>query len=325
MNTKNIQNIGLGLVAAFALVFTMNSGGSQKASILDSVEPKNTWAETKISEKILQEEETEEETSPVKGEVFFENFETEEKEYVVKKQDSSLGDRLTEEEMGQMLDSLWGPSFEKEEISQKEKEDISLPFSEEGGVLENTSKERVNVLSLSSDTSSKEVESIDAEKEVKKVPQKTASVQKTTPVSTPKTASPPKKAVVPPAPVRKEEAPKAEEPIKEAPKPASKNVSGYTDGTYSATGSYKTSSGTLEKISVSITLHSGFIRDIRVDALSTNTQERDMQHLFAADVRSYVLDTHIDKVPKFSAIDGGSYVPKGFSRALESIKIQSKK
>lgn len=216
-----------------------------------------------------------------------------------------LSDRMTDEEIAATFAGLWAP--------EPTEEDISPPKSKPDEVKKEKSYDLAEEIT--------EVKSISAtkKKEINK-----EEIKKKTKVTSPL----PKKITHPPVSTHTTTTPKknttAQKIASPTPAPQNKKQKEYKNGTYTAIGSYKTTEGIHESISVRTTLESGIIKNIVVAPLSNDAHERQMQATFAKDVSAYVIEEHIDNVPVFSAVNGGSFVPKGFERAIASIKAQAK-
>ena len=93
----------------------------------------------------------------------------------------------------------------------------------------------------------------------------------------------------------------------------------YTDGTYSATGTYTSPAGE-ESISVELTLKDDVVTDVTVEALATDPTSLDLQELFIEGIDAEVLGLPLDDIELKSAVNGASLTPEGFMDALDSIK-----
>ena len=92
----------------------------------------------------------------------------------------------------------------------------------------------------------------------------------------------------------------------------------YTDGTYTADGSYQAPSGT-ESITVELTLVDDTITDITVTPHATNPTAKGMQTNFAGGIADQVVGQDIDKL-NVTRVSGSSLTSGGFKIAIAAIK-----
>ncbi|HEX7834368.1 MAG TPA: FMN-binding protein [Pseudolysinimonas sp.] len=92
----------------------------------------------------------------------------------------------------------------------------------------------------------------------------------------------------------------------------------YTDGTYTADGSYQAPSGT-ESITVELTLTDDKITDITVTPHATNPTAKGMQTNFAGGIADQVVGQDIDKL-NVTRVSGSSLTSGGFKIAIAAIK-----
>ena len=102
---------------------------------------------------------------------------------------------------------------------------------------------------------------------------------------------------------------------------AAASTGDYKDGTYSATGSYRTPGGQ-ESIDVEVTLAGGVISDASVTQNATGGEAEEYQDKFTAAYKSEVVGKKIDEV-SLSRIAGSSLTPLGFNTALDTIKSEA--
>jgi len=95
----------------------------------------------------------------------------------------------------------------------------------------------------------------------------------------------------------------------------------YTDGQYSATGSYVTPDGQ-ESIQVNVTVKNDTIVDASVAPLSRSSTSWQYQEIFAQNFQPYVVGKPIDSV-SLNWVSGASLTPRGFNEALSQIKAQA--
>ena len=92
----------------------------------------------------------------------------------------------------------------------------------------------------------------------------------------------------------------------------------YTDGTYTADGSYQAPSGT-ESITVELTLADDTITDITVTPHATNPTAKGMQTNFAGGIADEVVGQDIDQL-NVTRVSGSSLTSGGFKIAIAAIK-----
>lgn len=97
--------------------------------------------------------------------------------------------------------------------------------------------------------------------------------------------------------------------------------SSYKDGSYTANGNYTSPAGE-EEVEVSVTLEDGVIVATETTPLTENSTSIRYQTLFADNYAERVVGKNIDEV-ELDVVSGSSLTPKGFSEALEEIKLQA--
>jgi uncharacterized protein with FMN-binding domain len=95
----------------------------------------------------------------------------------------------------------------------------------------------------------------------------------------------------------------------------------YTDGTYTADGSYQAPSGT-ESITVELTLADDTITDITVTPHATDPTASGMQANFAGGIAGQVVGQDIDRLD-VTRVSGSSLTSGGFKIAIAAIKEQA--
>jgi uncharacterized protein with FMN-binding domain len=95
----------------------------------------------------------------------------------------------------------------------------------------------------------------------------------------------------------------------------------YTDGTYTADGSYQAPSGT-ESITVELTLADDTITDITVTPHATDPTASGMQSNFAGGIAGQVVGQDIDRLD-VTRVSGSSLTSGGFKIAIAAIKEQA--
>lgn len=95
----------------------------------------------------------------------------------------------------------------------------------------------------------------------------------------------------------------------------------YKDGTYDATGSYRTPGGQ-ESIDVKLTLANGVINDVLVTQNASGGEAKEYQDAFVSGYKTQVVGKSIDEV-SLSRVAGSSLTPNGFNSALTAIKADA--
>jgi len=95
----------------------------------------------------------------------------------------------------------------------------------------------------------------------------------------------------------------------------------YTDGTYSASGSYISPNGE-ETIDVEITLEDDIITDVVVTPHPDNPNTEKYQGEFAGGIADEVVGQNIDDI-NVSKVAGSSLTSGGFNEAVETIKADA--
>lgn len=95
----------------------------------------------------------------------------------------------------------------------------------------------------------------------------------------------------------------------------------YTDGTYTADGSYQAPSGT-ESITVELTLADDTITGITVTPHATDPTASGMQANFAGGIAGQVVGQDIDRL-NVTRVSGSSLTSGGFKIAIAAIKEQA--
>ena len=95
----------------------------------------------------------------------------------------------------------------------------------------------------------------------------------------------------------------------------------YTDGTYTAEGSYQTPE-TVEKISVTLTLADGIVTDVEVTGDPQAPESKQYQGQFIEGIADEVDGKAIDDL-NVSRVAGSSLTSGGFNQAVAAIKEQA--
>ena len=92
----------------------------------------------------------------------------------------------------------------------------------------------------------------------------------------------------------------------------------YTDGTYTAEGSYATPES-VETISVTVTLEDDVITDVQVTGDPQARESEEYQGKFIGGISDAVVGQDIDEI-SVSRVAGSSLTSGGFNKAIEDIK-----
>ncbi len=95
----------------------------------------------------------------------------------------------------------------------------------------------------------------------------------------------------------------------------------YADGTYSATGEYRSPAGS-ESVDVTLTLKSGTITAATFKADSANPRSKNYQNMFAQAYTDQVVGRPIDGL-SLGVVNGSSLTPMGFMDAVKKIEAEA--
>lgn len=95
----------------------------------------------------------------------------------------------------------------------------------------------------------------------------------------------------------------------------------YTDGTYTAEGSYQTPES-VEQISVTLTLEGGVVTDVEVTGDPQARESQQYQSQFIGGIAEVVVGESIDDI-EVSRVAGSSLTSGGFNEAVEEIKSEA--
>jgi len=95
----------------------------------------------------------------------------------------------------------------------------------------------------------------------------------------------------------------------------------YTDGTYTADGSYATPES-VETISVTVTLADDVITAVEVTGNPTKTESEQYQSQFIGGIQDAVVGQDIDEI-SVSRVAGSSLTSGGFNEAIDAIKAEA--
>jgi len=107
-----------------------------------------------------------------------------------------------------------------------------------------------------------------------------------------------------------------------APSTDTTTAGAYTDGSYTATGSYDSPGGN-EKITVHITLAGDIITATSASSGAGDPEAREYQDMFISGYKQLVVGKNIASV-RLSRVSGSSLTSQGFNNALAQIKQQAK-
>lgn len=99
-------------------------------------------------------------------------------------------------------------------------------------------------------------------------------------------------------------------------------VKSYKDGTYAATGEYRSPGGN-DEIKISLTLKDGIITAATYEGMAKMGKSKDFQAKFGAGYETAVVGKSIDSL-SLGVINGSSLTPKGFMDAVAKIKAEAK-
>lgn len=98
--------------------------------------------------------------------------------------------------------------------------------------------------------------------------------------------------------------------------------SDYVDGTYTAEGSYSPQAGTIETISVTLTLEDDVITAVEVTGDPQARESEQYQGEFIGGIADVVVGVDIDEI-SVSKVAGSSLTSGGFNDAVETIKSEA--
>lgn len=95
----------------------------------------------------------------------------------------------------------------------------------------------------------------------------------------------------------------------------------YTDGTYTADGSYQSPNGT-ESIGVTLTIADDVVTAVEIETRPTNPTTDQYQSLFADGIADEVVGVDIDQL-NVTVVSGSSLTSGGFRDAVAAIKAEA--
>jgi len=99
-------------------------------------------------------------------------------------------------------------------------------------------------------------------------------------------------------------------------------ASPYKDGSYQATGAYRSPGGD-QKLQVSLTVAGGKVTDSSVESGASDGTSADYQQKFISGYKALITGKSLDSL-KLSKVSGSSLTSQGFNDAVEQIKNQAK-
>jgi hypothetical protein len=261
---------------------------------------------------------------------------------------ASSTDRLTEEEMVEMLESLWGPSdlpspdnnedvLNAEDIEDEEDffntEEPDIMLQDEPKTTNDSNFGR----SLTASILTLDVDTDNVDRNTNKAQAITRGGDDTPEVNIPDNSknltaddfSPPQSAEVQQKPAEKISSPPKPPVIEttQKPRPAIPETTEisdtrYRDGQYSAVGKY-TKNGKSHSFSVALSVINDRVESFSLSPNSSDEDENDIQNVFYNDVSPYIIGEFLANIPQFSSLGGGSQVPVAFHSAISSIRSQA--
>lgn len=101
----------------------------------------------------------------------------------------------------------------------------------------------------------------------------------------------------------------------------STSADGYTDGTYSAEGSYNAPSGT-ESVTVELTIADDSVTAVTVTGNATDPSAKGFQQQFIDGIADEVVGQKLDEL-NVTRVSGSSLTSGGFKIAVEAIKAEA--
>lgn len=123
-------------------------------------------------------------------------------------------------------------------------------------------------------------------------------------------------------PVTQPSASTAAEPTAGAAGADESSSSAYTDGTYTAEGSYSPQAGLIETIAVTITLDGDIITAVAVEGDPQKPESVKYQGQFIGGIADEVVGRSIDEI-NVSRVAGSSLTSGGFNQAIDAIKADA--
>lgn len=107
-----------------------------------------------------------------------------------------------------------------------------------------------------------------------------------------------------------------------APATGGGDTGSYTDGTYTAEGTYRTPEGMPETISVTLTLADGVVEDVEVTGDPMARETVKYQGQFIEGIAAVAVGVPIDEL-RVDRVAGSSLTSGGFNQAVDEIKAQA--
>jgi hypothetical protein len=106
------------------------------------------------------------------------------------------------------------------------------------------------------------------------------------------------------------------------PTPVPKPTTKFRNGTYTATGTYRTPGGN-ESIRVTLTISNDVVTNSTVTSLAQGNTTKAFQQDFIANYRSLVVGRQLDQL-NLTKVSSSSLTPNGFNRATDTIEGQAR-
>lgn len=103
--------------------------------------------------------------------------------------------------------------------------------------------------------------------------------------------------------------------------PTEAPASTYTDGTYTASGSYQAPSGS-ESIDVTVTVADDIVTDVTVGGSSSNPEASGYQSRFSSGIAAVIVGQDLETI-SVDRVAGSSLTSAGFTEALEAIRAEA--
>lgn len=259
--------------------------------------------------------------------------------------DQGSTERLTEEEMVEMLESLWGPDdiADGEEIleqeagdSEEDEEDIFMNDEDAADIIledseQETSKKTItrsmkaSILTLDTNISDTTNQTNKAklitrggnEEPTVIKPQDPENLVKDDFASAPESI-PEQKTKQQPQPAVIESNTKPRPAIPETLEYSTK----YVDGSYSATGKYNKDDASHSFV-ITFVIKNDRVESFSMSSKTSHEKEKEIQNVFYNDVYPYIIGESLANIPRFSSLGRSSQVPSAFHSALTFVRSQA--
>lgn len=96
----------------------------------------------------------------------------------------------------------------------------------------------------------------------------------------------------------------------------------YNNGVYEDVGSYLNPSGN-DSIGVKLNLENDVVKSLSISIQANDKTSKKFQKLFSEGIEELVVGKKIQDIKEFDSVNGASFTPVGFQRAIEAIKSQA--